>query len=74
MDSHQADSTAAAYISRKLLRHLVYKDVLEFDEARGILTRASTQCLQHGPTIMRYQTASDLIDRIRDEDFPETTN
>ena len=74
MDSHQAESAAAAYIGRELLRHLVYEDVLEVGEARGILTGASTQCLQHGPTLQRYKEASDLIDRIRDEDFPKTAN
>ncbi len=74
METHQAEATAAAYITRGLLRHLVDLGVLGRADAQEVLSRAAEDCLAWGPTIMRYQVASDLIDRIRDEDFPETTS
>ena len=74
MESHQAESTAAAYITRGLLRHLVDLGVLNREDAQEVLSRASEDCLEWGQASPRYQSASDLIDRIRDEDFPETTN
>lgn len=74
MESHQAESTAAAYITRGLLRHLVDEGVLTRENAQEILSRASEDCLEWGPNLQRYKEASDLIDRIRDEDFPEATN
>jgi len=74
MESHQAEATAAAYITRGLLRHLVDLGVLSREDAQEVLSRASEDCLEWGPTLPQYQNASDLIDRIRDEDFPETTN
>ncbi len=74
MESHQAESTAAAYITRGLLRRLVEVGVLNREDAQEVLSRAAEDCLAWGPTIMRYQVASDLIDRIRDEDFPEPAN
>jgi len=48
--------------------------VLSREDAQEVLSRASEDCLEWGPTLPQYQNASDLIDRIRDEDFPETTN
>ena len=74
MESHQAEATAAAYIARGLLRHLVDLGVLGREDAREVLSRAAEDCLAWGPESQRYQQASDLIDRIRDEDFPETAN
>ena len=74
MESHQAESTAAAYITRGLLRHLVDLGVLSREDAQEVLSRAAEDCLAWGPTSIRYQSAADLIDRIRDEDFPETTS
>ncbi len=74
MESHQAESTAAAYIARGLLRHLVDVGVLNRENAQEVLSRAAEDCLAWGPTTARYQSAADLIDRIRDEDFPESTN
>ncbi len=74
MESHQAESTAAAYITRGLLRHLVDLGVLSREDAQEVLSRAAEDCLAWGPTSPRYQSAADLIDRIRDEDFPETTS
>ena len=48
--------------------------VLSREDAQEVLSRASEDCLEWGPTLRRYRNASNLIDCIRDEDFPETTN
>ena len=74
MESYHTEATAAAYIARALLRHLVDLGVLNREDAQEILSRASDECVQWAPALPQYQKASDLIDRIRDEDFPETTN
>ena len=75
MESHQSESTAAAaYITRGLLRHLVDVGTLTREDAQEVLSRAAEDCLAWGPTSIRYQSAADLIGRIRDEDFPDATN
>ena len=74
MESHQAEATAAAYITRGLLRHLVDMGVLSREGAQEVLSRAAEDCLAWVPTSTRHQNAADLIDRIRDEDFPGATN
>ena len=49
MESHQAESTAAAYIARGLLRHLVDLGVLGREDAQEVLSRAAEDCLAWGP-------------------------
>ena len=44
--------------------------VLTREDAQEVLGRAFDECLNYGPTLQHYQKASDLIDRIRDEDSP----
>ena len=71
MDAIDTEAAAAACISRELLRYLVTKGLPDQAEVHRILTKASAECREDGPTIMRQQKASALIDRIRDADFAQ---
>ncbi len=64
-----AEALASLHLIRATMRALANRKILVTEEVREVIDDAIDKCTKAGPTILRNQEASGLMEQIRDDDY-----
>jgi len=70
MSSSEANALAGLYLTSSLIRALAAEGKLDRGRAKAIWSAAVADCRSDGPTDPACREACDLMERLRDLDFP----
>jgi hypothetical protein len=68
--SSEANALAGLYLTRSLIRALAAEGKIDRSRAKAIWNAAVADCRSDGPALPACRDACELMERLRDQDFP----